>query len=240
MADLSVTITPDSTDGTTAYISGTFSGGSDSYSYAKQLRVTILGDDTYIITSPQTSGGYNTFSLTVTGLSPNTTYYYSAIIYVRVEGGWSASSYEVLGQSFTTAAAASQTYYAYITYNANGGTGAPSAQYGNEYNNTGYVTFYLSVTHPTKSGYVFSGWSLNSDGSGTLYEPGGKIILWGTTSSPGTQHILYAVWTEGTGGTVYVSNGAGYIQGTVWVYNGGWYQGIPWVYTNGAWVSSGS
>ncbi|HNC73122.1 MAG TPA: InlB B-repeat-containing protein, partial [Chitinophagales bacterium] len=49
-----------------------------------------------------------------------------------------------------------------VTYNANGGSGAPAAQ------NAVYSTaLTLSATTPTRSGYTFSGWNTAADGSGT-------------------------------------------------------------------------
>lgn len=236
MAILRVTITPDSNDGTIAHLSAVFSGGSESYSYARQLRVTVLGNTTYTLNSAETSGGYNTWSATITGLEPNVTYSWSAEVYYRTTGGWANSGYRDNG-TFTTAPPAAQTYYAYISFNANGGSGAPSTQYGSETNNTGYVTFYLPSTRPSKTGYTFAGWSLNSDGSGTVYSPGGKIILWsGTTSSPGQGYTLYAVWVEDTTGRVWLSQGGAFGQGILYCSDGSkFYKGIPWVGTGPGW-----
>ena len=138
MATLSVTITPDSNDGTRAYLSGTFSGGSEDYSYARRLQVTILGDNTYTIDSAQTSGGYNTWSLVITGLDPGVTYAWSADMLYRTTGGWAFSEYRDNG-TFTTAPPPEKTYYAYVTFHANGGSGVPGTPYGGETNHTGCV-----------------------------------------------------------------------------------------------------
>lgn len=236
MATLSVTITPDSNDGTRAYLSGTFSGGSEDYSYARRLQVTILGDNTYTIDSAQTSGGYNTWSLVITGLDPGVTYAWSADMLYRTTGGWAFSEYRDNG-TFTTAPPPAKTYYAYVTFNANGGNGAPSTQYGSETNNTGYVRIYLPSTQPSRYGYTFAGWSLNPDGSGTLYSPGGSIVLYsGTTSSPGQGYTLYAVWVEDTTGRVWLSPGGAFRQGILYCSNGSkFYKGIPWVCTGSGW-----
>ena len=72
----------------------------------------------------------------------------------------------------------------YITYNANGGTGAPSTQK-KHFNNT----LYLSTQKPTKSGYTFTGWSTSSSSSYAQYQPGDAF----TTDADTT---LYAVWKE--------------------------------------------
>lgn len=72
----------------------------------------------------------------------------------------------------------------YITYNANGGTGAPSTQK-KHFNNT----LYLSTQKPTKSGYTFTGWSTSSSSSYAQYQPGDAF----TTDADTT---LYAVWRQ--------------------------------------------
>lgn len=54
-----------------------------------------------------------------------------------------------------------------VTYNANGGTGAPSAQ-----TKTYGKTLKLSTTRPTRTNYIFKEWNTKSDGSGTAYAPG--------------------------------------------------------------------
>ena len=45
-----------------------------------------------------------------------------------------------------------------VTYNANGGSGAPSAQ--TKYYGT---TLKLSTTKPTRNGYNFKGWGTSAD-----------------------------------------------------------------------------
>ena len=154
----------------------------------------------------------------------------------RTTGGWAASGYRDNG-TFTTAPPPAKTYYAYVTFNANGGSGVPSTQYGSETNNTGYVRIYLPSTTPSRSGYTFSGWSLNSDGSGTVYSPGGSIVLYsGMTSSPGQGYTLYAVWVEDTTGRVWLSQGGAFGQGILYCSDGlKFYKGIPWVGTGSGW-----
>ena len=236
MATLSVTITPDSRDGTKAYLTGEFTGGSEDYDYARRLQVTILGATTYTIDSKQTSGGYNTWALDITGLEPGVTYAWSADMLYRTTGGWAASGYRDNG-TFTTAPPPAKTYYAYVTFDSNGGSGVPSTQYGSETNNTGYVRIYLPSTTPSRVGYTFAGWSLNSDGSGTVYSPGGSIVLYsGTTSSPGQGYTLYAVWAEDATKRVWISQGGAFGRGIVYCSDGSkWYRGVLWICTNSGW-----
>ena len=82
-----------------------------------------------------------------------------------------------------------------VSYNANGGSGAPSAQ-----TKTYGVDLTLSSTKPTRTGYTFSKWNTKSDGSGTSYNPGGKY----TSNASVT---LYAQWTPNTYTVTYNANG---------------------------------
>ena len=73
-----------------------------------------------------------------------------------------------------------------ISYNANGGSGAPTAQ-----TKTYGTDLTLTTSKPTRSGYTFNGWNTKSDGSGTNYSAGGKF----TTNANTT---LYAKWKQST------------------------------------------
>lgn len=81
-----------------------------------------------------------------------------------------------------------------VTYNANGGSGAPSAQ-----TKTYGVTLPLSSTKPTRSGYNFIQWNTKADGTGTNYASGGNY----TANAAAT---LYAVWAAAAS-TVSTTNG---------------------------------
>lgn len=83
-----------------------------------------------------------------------------------------------------------------ITYNANGGSGAPSNQTKKHGEN---IT--LSSVKPTKSGYTFTGWNTSSNGSGTSYSSGGIY-------SNNSNVTLYAQWQSVSNYTVTV-----YLQG---------------------------
>ena len=69
-----------------------------------------------------------------------------------------------------------------LTYNANGGTGAPSTQ-------TGSTSYTISNSTPSRSGYIFSGWSKTGDSTSTIYFAGDIITLTSDT-------VLYAVWQK--------------------------------------------
>lgn len=82
-------------------------------------------------------------------------------------------------------------YYAYLYYNANGGSGAPSTQSASIYASsaTGSKSFTISSTQPSRSGYTFLGWSTSSGASSASYQPGGTISV-----SYDASKTLYAVW----------------------------------------------
>ena len=77
-----------------------------------------------------------------------------------------------------------------ITYNANGGSGAPTSQsYTYDPNND--TVFYLSSTIPSRSGYTFLGWSRSSSATSATYSAGQR---WGTNAA--NNYTLYAVWKK--------------------------------------------
>ena len=68
-----------------------------------------------------------------------------------------------------------------VSYNANGGSGAPAAQ-----TKTYGVNLTLSSTKPTRAGYTFKGWATSSTGA-VAYPAGG-------TYTANSAITLYAVW----------------------------------------------
>lgn len=84
-----------------------------------------------------------------------------------------------------------------LSYNANGGSGAPSSQTGT---GVGSYTFPISNAKPTRSGYTFLGWSLSSTATAASYQPGGSITLT-------ADDTLYAVWEINTYTVSYNANG---------------------------------
>lgn len=69
-----------------------------------------------------------------------------------------------------------------LTYDANGGTGAPSSQ--KKEHGAG---IFISSTEPTKNGYTFMGWSTNNSATLATYQPGSGF-------SNNADTTLYAVW----------------------------------------------
>ena len=81
-----------------------------------------------------------------------------------------------------------------ISYNANGGTGAPSSQ-----TKTYNSTLTLSSAKPTRTGYDFKGWATSASGS-VAYSAGASY----TANASVT---LYAVWQAKTYAVRYDANG---------------------------------
>ena len=71
-----------------------------------------------------------------------------------------------------------------ITYDANGGSGAPDAQQKSE-----KININLSAAKPTRDGYVFKEWNTAQDGSGISYAPGAAYTADGDAT-------LYAQWLK--------------------------------------------
>lgn len=82
-----------------------------------------------------------------------------------------------------------------ITYNANGGSGAPGSQ-----TKWKDQTLKLSTTKPTKTGYSFLGWSTSSTATSATYAAGANY----TNNAAAT---LYAVWKANTYTVSYNANG---------------------------------
>ena len=117
---------------------------------------TVTGKEgaSFTVTSP-----------TVTGYTPNR----SSVSGTYGDGNHSVYYYE---KSYT------------ISYNANGGSGAPSSQ--TKWHTTNLK---LSSTTPTRTGYTFQGWSTSSSATSASYSAGGTF----TTNASTT---LYAVWAK--------------------------------------------
>lgn len=215
MATLSIVGLPTGT--TTAQIGGTFEGGDSGYSYQRFIRVTVTGYDSFDIYSDQSSGGYNTFGQTITGLTPGTTYTWTAVLYVRVTGGWSATSYTDSGE-FTTE---SVIYYGYMSYDLNGAPGYYDAEPGQATSHGGYYAFPMPAA-PVYSGYVFQYWQINVSDTVYTRNPGETITLpcYGTTA-PGTPYTAVAIWKKASSGGLAKIDGAYYRpviwDGTQWV-----------------------
>ena len=82
-----------------------------------------------------------------------------------------------------------------VSYNANGGSGAPSPQ-----TKSHNVSLTLSSVIPKRTGYAFLGWSTNSSDTTAKYQPGGKYFS-------NASITLYAVWEKQSYIISYNANG---------------------------------
>lgn len=97
---------------------------------------------------------------------------------------WTPTGSGIIGTSNRTFTANFRGNEITITYNANDGSGAPSAQ---KYTySSGNVT--LSSTKPTRTGYDFLGWASSSTATSAEYSAGQTVTQWTSNKT------LYAVW----------------------------------------------
>lgn len=101
---------------------------------------------------------------------------------ISATGGISGTTFSSSSMSQTLSMSSGQTRQWTISYNANNGSGAPSAQ-----TKTYGSILTLSSTVPTRSGYKFMGWATSSTATTAAYQPGGQFGIDATTT-------LYAVW----------------------------------------------
>lgn len=86
-----------------------------------------------------------------------------------------------------------------ITFDANGGTGAPAKI---EYSYSPSGSFVLTSTKPTRTGYTFLGWSLDKNATEPEYYAG--QTNWGYFNADA--YVLYAVWRQNVLTVHYNSN----------------------------------
>lgn len=195
-------------------------------SYMKPI--TISAPTTYNLTLNKGTGvstiyykvnGASSYTSTTTNktltVDSGTTYYYYGVPQTGYTMNSCTSSSPCSGtmtSSVTKTLTASRKTYT-ISYNANGGTGAPSSQ-----TKTYGITLTLSNTKPVKIGYPFLGWTANSSGTGTVYQPGGSF----TTNANTTLYAKYS--TTQTSYTVTLNVDAGGYHDTATVLAGDKYE----------------
>ena len=132
--------------------------------------------------------------------------------------GWSTSSTATSAQyaagGVYTANAGATLYAVWkanqynISFDANGGTGAPSPQ-----TKTHGVNLTLSSVQPTRTGYAFLGWAVSATASSAEYASGSSYTM-------NSSAILYAVWSPISYSVQYDANGgSGTMPDSVHVYD---------------------
>ena len=162
--------------------------------FCKKIIDTFPVEDMFLLA--EFSLTKNTYAPGETIKASDFTVYYTNYEYHRVNTGFTISPTVATGsgKQKVTATLGDWTSYIYITvsepatytltYNANGGSNAPSSQ-------TGATSYTISSTVPTRFGYTFLGWSTSSSATSASYKPGNSISLSGATT-------LYAVWKSAT------------------------------------------
>lgn len=180
-----------------------YHGGSNQLWTFDQLTYTVNYNANGGSGAPAAQTKTKDVTLTLSGTKPTRTGYTFA--------GWNTKA-NGSGQTYSAAGAytanATVTLYAQwtsnistytINYNANGGSGAPSAQ-----TKTTGKQVTLSKTKPTRTGYTFQNWNTKADGTGTSYAAGANY-------SADANVTLYAQWAINTLNIKYDMNG-GYVD----------------------------
>lgn len=145
-------------------------GSTGSWSYTKSI---------------STSGGYTFLDDFGTRTYQRKESAYNIVLKFSFQGGssWSGSYHSVSSSAtFTLTVPALQSYS--VTYDANGGSGAPG-------NQTKYYgkSLTLSTATPARSGYNFLGWATSSSATTASYQPGASY-------TGNAALALYAVWQQ--------------------------------------------
>lgn len=129
----------------------------------------------------------------------------SYTIYSPTISGYTPSKSSVSG-SFSSESSSATVYYYESTYtisfNANGGSGAPSSITKKHFTNAT-----LPTATPSRTGYTFKGWGTSSSTSYAAYQPGSTFYTNANTT-------LYAVWASKTYTISYDANGGGGAPGS--------------------------
>lgn len=171
-----------SANNSTIYVTGHFYNNGSTWQGSPGCRFTLsidgIGD---IYDQRQTFSG-NSFDFSASrgvGTSYNNRTY-------TVHAWWDSSGFshgtDYATTTVTVPAVARPTYT--VSYNANGGSGAPSNQ-----TKQHDITLTLSSVKPTRSGYTFAGWGTSATDTGVKYAAGGQYT--GNASI-----TLYAIWTN--------------------------------------------
>lgn len=128
-------------------------------------------------------------------------------------GSYSTANLSNVKQDMTFTAVWTPNKYT-VSYNANGGTGAPTSQ-----TKTYGVDLTLRTGTPTRAGYTFKGWATTKTATSAKYQPGG-------TYSDNKDVTLYAVWAAITGSVTFYRN---YNSSDMTVVDGGTVNNISYI-----------
>lgn len=183
-----------SANNSTIYVTGHFYNNGSTWQGAPGCRFTLSIDGIGDIYDQRRTFSGNSFDFSASrgvGTSYNNRTY-------TVHAWWDSSGFshgtDYATTTVTVPAVARPTYT--VSYNANGGTGAPASQ-----TKQHDITLTLSSTQPTRSGYKFAGWGTSATDTGVKYAAGGQYT--------GNANItLYAIWSNAAKLTLsYNANG---------------------------------
>lgn len=183
-----------SANNSTIYVTGHFYNNGSTWQGSPGCRFTLSIDGIGNIYDQRWTFSGNSFDFSASrgvGTSYNNRTY-------TVHAWWDSSGFshgtDYATTTVTVPAVARPTYT--VSYNANGGSGAPSSQ-----TKQHDITLTLSSVKPTRSGYNFAGWGTSATDTGVKYSAGGQYT--GNASI-----TLYAIWTNAAKMTLaYNANG---------------------------------
>lgn len=183
-----------SANNSTIYVTGHFYNNGSTWQGSPGCRFTLSIDGIGDIYNQRRTFSGNSFDFSASrgvGTSYNNRTY-------TVHAWWDSSGFshgtDYATTTVTVPAVARPTYT--VSYNANGGSGAPSSQ-----TKQHDITLTLSSVKPTRSGYNFAGWGTSATDTGVKYSAGGQYT--GNASI-----TLYAIWTNAAKMTLaYNANG---------------------------------
>lgn len=171
-----------SANNSTIYVTGHFYNNGSTWQGSPGCRFTLSIDGIGNIYDQRRTFSGNSFDFSASrgvGTSYNNRTY-------TVHAWWDSSGFshgtDYATTTVTVPAVARPTYT--VSYNANGGSGAPSSQ-----TKQHDITLTLSSTKPTRDGYEFAGWGTSATDTGVKYAAGGQYT--GNASI-----TLYAIWSN--------------------------------------------
>lgn len=171
-----------SANNSTIYVTGHFYNNGSTWQGSPGCRFTLSIDGIGDIYDQRHTFSGNSFDFSASrgvGTSYNNRTY-------TVHAWWDSSGFshgtDYATTTVTVPAVARPTYT--VSYNANGGSGAPSSQ-----TKTHDIALTLSSTKPTRDGYEFAGWGTSATDTSVKYAAGGQYT--GNASI-----TLYAIWTN--------------------------------------------
>lgn len=177
------TITGVTSSGPGANVSVTVSGGGPTYQIYWSASNAGVGTT---VTPDGTSGTSTISDSTGPGLAGTWYMYARSARTTSTYGSTYSTAPSVYISSWTSAYSFTVTATRTLSFDANGGTSAPSSQTGTDSGSGATIT--ITSSTPSRSGYTFAGWNTNSSGTGTNYSSGGSITITSDTT-------LYAKWT---------------------------------------------